>query len=93
MPGVRSRWVNHIYNILSSSRRGLGVNEIRGTLFNKMRDPPSARQITSNLKIDKRFTVLGKTVAGSLLRAKSHEVTVFGLSERTYDLIEPFRQR
>ena len=93
MPGVRSRWVNHIYNILSSSRRGLGVNEIRGTLFNKMRDPPSARQITSNLKIDKRFTALGKTVAGSLLRAKSHEVTVFGLSERTYDLIEPFRQR
>jgi len=93
MPGVRSRWVNHIYNILSSSNRGLGVNEIRGTLFNQMRDPPSARQITSNLKIDKRFTVLGKTIAGSLLRAKSHEVTVFGLSERNYDLIEPFRQR
>jgi len=93
MPGVRSRWVNHIYNILSSSRRGMGVNEIRGTLFDRMRDPPSARQITSNLKIDKRFAVLGKTVAGSLLRAKSHEVTVFGLSERNYDDQEPFRQR
>tara|TARA_B110001454_G_scaffold171129_1_gene161770 strand:- start:3635 stop:3850 length:216 start_codon:yes stop_codon:yes gene_type:complete len=71
----------------------MGVNEIRGTLFDRMRDPPSARQITSNLKIDKRFAVLGKTVAGSLLRAKSHEVTVFGLSERNYDDQEPFRQR
>jgi len=66
----------------------MGVNEIRGTLFDQMRDPPSARQITSNLKIDKRFTVLGKTIAGSLLRAKSHEVT-----ERNYDDQEPFRQR
>ena len=93
MPGVRSRWVNHIYNILSSRNRGLGVNEIRGTLFNQLRDPPSARQITSNLKIDKRFKVLGKTIAGSLLRAKSHEVTVFGLADRNYDPIEPFRQR
>jgi len=71
----------------------MGVNEIRGILFDQMRDPPSARQITSNLKIDKRFAVLGKTIAGSLLRAKSHEVTVFGLSERNYDDQDPFRQR
>ena len=62
-------------------------------LFNQMRDPPSARQITSNLKIDKRFQSLGKTIAGSLLRAKSHEVTVFGLTERKYDDVEPYRQR
>jgi hypothetical protein len=93
MPGVRSRWVNHIHNILSASNRGLGVNEIRGNLFNQLRDPPSARQITSNLKIDKRFQVLGKTIAGSLLRAKSHEVTVFGLADRNYDDQDPFRQR
>jgi hypothetical protein len=93
MPGVRSRWVNHIHNILSASNRGLGVNEIRGNLFNQLRDPPSARQITSNLKIDKRFKVLGKTIAGSLLRAKSHEVTVFGLADRNYDDQDPFRQR
>jgi hypothetical protein len=71
----------------------MGVNEIRGTLFDQMRDPPSARQITSNLKIDKRFKVLGKTIAGSLLRAKSHEVTVFGLADRNYDDQDPFRQR
>ena len=93
MPGVRSRWVNHIHNILSASNRGLGVNEIRGNLLNQLRDPPSARQITSNLKIDKRFKVLGKTIAGSLLRAKSHEVTVFGLADRNYDDQDPFRQR
>jgi hypothetical protein len=93
MPGVRSRWVNHIHNILSASNRGLGVNEIRGNLFNQLRDPPSARQITSTLKIDKRFKVLGKTIAGSLLRAKSHEVTVFGLADRNYDDQDPFRQR
>jgi hypothetical protein len=37
--------------------------------------------------------VLGKTIAGSLLRAKSHEVTVFGLADRNYDDQDPFRQR
>jgi hypothetical protein len=93
MGGVRNRWINLIHEIMVENKRGFGVDELRHRLFDKMRDPPSARQITSNLKIDKRFQSLGKRTAGSLLRAKSHEVTVFGLVNKNYDDIHPYRQR
>ncbi len=93
MGGVRNRWINLIHEIMIENKRGYGVDELRQRLFDKLRDPPIARQITSNLKIDKRFQSLGKRTAGSLLRAKSHEVTVFGLANNTYDDSQPYRQR
>ena len=79
--------------MMAAEKRGFGVDELRQKLLGRLRNAPSARQITSNLKIDKRFQTLGKTMTGSLMRNRSHEVYVFGMTDNQYENEHPFRQK
>ncbi len=89
----RQKWIDGILTLMKAEKRGFGVDELRQKLLGRLRNAPSARQITSNLKIDKRFQTLGKTMTGSLMRNRSHEVYVFGVTGRTYDSEHPFREK
>ena len=89
----RQKWIDSILGMMTAEKRGFGVDELRQKLLGSLRNAPSARQITSNLKIDKRFQTLGKTMTGSLMRNRSHEVYVFGMTDNQYENEHPFRQK
>jgi hypothetical protein len=89
----RQKWIDSILALMKTEARGFGVDELRQKLLSRLRNAPSARQITSNLKIDKRFQTLGKTMTGSLMRNRSHEVYVFGITGLQYEGDHPFRQK
>ena len=89
----RQKWIDIILGMMAAEKRGFGVDELRQKLLGRLRNAPSARQITSNLKIDKRFQTLGKTMTGSLMRNRSHEVYVFGMTDNQYENEHPFRQK
>lgn len=89
----RQKWIDSIVNMMTEEGRGFGVDELRQRLLGSLRNAPSARQITSNLKIDKRFQTLGKTMTGSLMRNRSHEVYVFGLAGVKYGAEAPFHAK
>ena len=89
----RQKWIDNILGMMTAEKRGFGVDELRQKLLGSLRNAPSARQITSNLKIDKRFQTLGKTMTGSLMRNRSHEVYVFGITGIQYEGEHPFRQK
>jgi len=90
----KDKWKNHISSIIEVEGRAMAVDELADRLLDIMpKSSPSARKITSNLKLDKRFTAFCRTTTGSLMRNKSHKVWVFGLSGLSYSEAPPFTRK
>ena len=66
----RQKWIDSIVNMMTEEGRGFGLMScVSDSLVASKRSKRTTNY--GNLKIDKRFQTLGKTMTGSLMRNRS----------------------
>jgi hypothetical protein len=84
----KNAWKSKVLNLLSE--RAMSSTELSERLGREMRYAPHARKITLVLRGDSRFMELDQVSVDSWLRAESHKVSLWGLTEKNYSFEYPY---